>query len=504
MKAIAAIWVGSILAGCSASNVVGPQPPTAGALPERQTLPRSNGHTHHLTLRYRLVIIGTLGGPQSFGDPGNGAAYNIGNDGATSGVADTSSANPFYPNFNPLMTIFSNPYLFHAFTWKNGTVTDLRALSGPNSSVSSWITPNGMVCGSSWTGSVDPLTGFVEGHAVLWDAGHIVDLGTLGGYESGAGSCNSKGQATGFAANAIADPLSFLGLGTQTRAFVWQNGAMQDIGTLGGPDAFSPYINARGEIAGLSYLSSVVGPTGLPPTDPFVWDRGGMTDLGTLGGTFGGPGRINSGGQVVGSSDLTGDSASHPFLWDHGVMKDLGTLGGSFGGANDITESGDVIGGTSLYGDQAFHGFFWSHGRLHDLGNSPDGLDSNNAFSINAKGQIVGQSFTLATDSPGHALLWVDGEVIDLNVFVPPSAGITLQDSENINDSGEIFGLGMLSNREERAFVLVPAGPLDKTARSAQTQTAQKSVMQPHGRHNHSWRFWHRLLSPALHLNRLP
>src|SRR6202040_3493840 len=98
---------------------------------------------------------------------------------------------------------------------------------------------------------VDPLTGLPEQRAVLGKGDQVIDLGTLGGSESVPIGMNNQGQVIGVASNPTPDPISFLGA-TQAHAFLWQNGTMQDLGTLGGPDSFGQYTNARGEVAGFS------------------------------------------------------------------------------------------------------------------------------------------------------------------------------------------------------------------------------------------------------------
>ena len=201
----------------------------------------------------------------------------------------------------------------------------------------------------------------------------MIDLGTLGGYESLGIYVNNGGQVIGFATiNGTPDPYSFLGAPTHT--FIWQNGAMLDLGTLGGPDSFPSNggVNDRnGSVAGGSYTNSIPNPvTGIPTQDPFLWRNGQMLDLGTLGGTNGFAAVANSQGQVVGQSNLAGDLTYHPFLWDKKKgLTDLGTFGGSNGLATWINDAGEVVGEADFPGDATHDAFLWRRGVLLDLGN---------------------------------------------------------------------------------------------------------------------------------------
>jgi probable HAF family extracellular repeat protein len=160
-------------------------------------------------------------------------------------------------------------------------------------------------------------------------------------------------RATISTIDTTADPFAFFGpFASPTHAFIWQNGVMRDLGTLGGLDSFASggCTNEReGLVDGESFTNSTPNPTtGLPTMDPFLWENGTVTDLGTLGGTLGFAVCANNLGQVTGQSNLAGDMASHPFLWDHGVMTDLGTLGGDNGFPNWLNDAGDVVGAAQL------------------------------------------------------------------------------------------------------------------------------------------------------------
>ena len=304
--------------------------------------------------RYKLIDIGTFGGPASyFTDPGIGPGSQVlSNRGMLAGKADTSTPDSSSNNCPPIC------FDTHVFRWDKGVLTDLGTLPGGNNSDVGGINARGWIAGGSETGETDPLTGGRVFHAVLWKGNELVDLGTLGeGLNSVALQVNNGGQVVGISTiNTTPDPFSFAG--GSIHPFLWQNGVMRDLGTLGGPDAFAfPGCGTQRNnlVTGFSLIDEVVNPTtGFPTVHPFLWEDGNMIDLGTLGGTTVAqdPGScVNNRGQVAGASTLPGDSILHPFFWEHGVLTDLGTLGGDFGLVWWLNDAGDVVGGTSTAGE---------------------------------------------------------------------------------------------------------------------------------------------------------
>ena len=352
-------------------------------------------------------------------------------------------------------------------------MTDLGALPGAdNCSVATSINAAGEIVGYSENGAVDPLTGIRQIRAVLWKDGEITDLGTFGGNHSFVGSINDRGQIAGAALNAIPDPFSFydqllfpgFSNGTQTRAFLWENGQMQDLGTLGGPDADAFRVNNHGQVIGPSYTNSTPNDTTKVPTvAPFLWTRErGMVDLGGLGGTSGAPTAINDQGQIIGQSNLAGDQTSDPFLWDDGKLIDLftDTVGGNPITANAINDAGEIIGG-GAFPNRVFDAYVWRNGVATDLG-ALDGDCFSEAVAINSAGQIVGYSVS-CDFSKQRSFLWENGSMVDLNTLIPPNSDLQLVETIAINDRGEIAGDGVPSGCGGdatcgRAYVLIPCG----------------------------------------------
>jgi len=391
---------------------------------------------------YKLIDIGTLGGPVSYGSINGGGDISgyrlLNNSGAVVSFADT----PF-PDPNQAFGCYDlDCFQAHAILWKKGAMTDLGTLPGNNNSAAGSINSHGWITGQSQSSVLDPNLGIPEVRAILWRHNQITDLGTLpGGTEALGVFVNDDDQVVVWSDNGIPDPFSFFYFtGTQMHTFLWDKGTTQDIGTLGGPDTIPGTdcgIAPPNLIVGGSYISfSPNSWTGLPTLDPFIWRNGVLTDLGSLGGTFGIAQCINRHGQIIGTSDLPGDLTNHAFFWQDGAMADLGTLGGSNSYAAWLNEAGDVVGGADLP-DQTHHPVIWKSGEITDLGtvaNDPCGW----AFSVNARGQVVGG--TSDCSNWLHAFLWEDGGPMrDLNTLVPPGSGFQLTYALDINDRGEIL-----------------------------------------------------------------
>ena len=300
----------------------------------------------------------------------------------------------------------------HAALWRDGAVTDLGTLGGPHSSVA-WpgINNRGLVVGIVQTATLDPLGELwscvaffptVTGNTCLgfvWEDGVMTALPTLGGNNGYAASVNSRGQVVGWAETPVHDPTCDAPQVLQFRAVLWEpkRGLVQELPPLPGDSASAATaINQRGQVVGISgECDQAVGR--FTAQHAVLWDKGTVTELPNLGGeSWHTPTAINERGDVVGFSnppgDVDGSFIAHAFLWTRkGGIRDLGTL------------AGDEI---------------------------------SQAQAINARGQVVGVS----CGATCRAFLWDDGVMWDLNTLVEPGFAGTLVSARDLTNSGRITG----------------------------------------------------------------
>jgi probable HAF family extracellular repeat protein len=343
------------------------------------------------TISYSVVNLGTLGGT-------SGGANSVNNRGWVTGVAN-----------------LPGDQTAHAALWLGEHVRDLGTLGGPNSAVS-WPVKNetGEIVGIAETATVDPLGETFScapffgtphsGHTCqgfLWRDGAMTALPTLGGNNSYATGANNRGQVVGWAENNTHDPTCVAPQVLQFRAVVWRpkGGEIRELPPLAGESASAATaINDKGQVVGISgSCDRAFGR--FSAAHAVIWEDGTVTDLGNLGGVaWNTPTAINHHGDIAGFSDFPGDNGgglnAHAVLWPrNGHIQDLGTL------------SGDVI---SL------------------------------AFGINDHGQVVGQSIGAGGS---RAFLFQDGVMTDLNTLTPKGSPFLIY-ANDINDRGEIVGQG--------------------------------------------------------------
>ena len=339
-------------------------------------------------------------------------------------------------------------------------VTNLPSLGG-TSSLGSSINNRGWIAGSS------NQAGDRTQQAALWRNGLITPLGTLGGPNSGVlwPVKNDRGLIAGISQTAQPDPLGehwscsafFPGataVGYQCLGFAWQDGVMRALPTLGGTNGFATGANNGGEIVGWAE-NTVHDPTCVAPQvlqfRAVVWGPapGQIRELPPLpGDTVSAATALNDRGQVVGISCICDRavgrfSAIHAVLWRNGQPVDLGSIGGvAWNTPMAIDERGEVVGfGNHSAADGshfAVHAFFWTKkSGMHDLGTLP-GDSTSQALGINDRGDIVGTSCD--ADFNCRAVIWRNGEITDLNTLVAPRYSGTLTTANDVNESGRITG----------------------------------------------------------------
>lgn len=307
---------------------------------------------------------------------------------------------------------------------------------------------------SSIAGSAAPSGGTGPRHGALWQNAQTAprDLGVLpGGAFSYAQSVNRGDTVAGWGnvpdPAAPGDPARAV-----PRAWVWHSGVLTDLGTLGGPGSSAYALNDAGQIVG--WANTAGGAT----QRACLWQNGVATDLGTLGGSDSAATGINQAGQIVGAACVSGNRQTgviHAFVWQGGTLTDLGTLPGSQrSGASAISDNGVIVGASHFAGASAenSHAVSWRNNQITDLGTLP-GYERSYALGVSNAGEIVGIADQIG--GAARAVLWKNGQIVDLNRLIAPGADWTLTKASAVSDDGRIVGSATRGGRAH-AVLLTP------------------------------------------------
>jgi probable HAF family extracellular repeat protein len=288
----------------------------------------------------------------------------------------------------------------HAFLYKRGKLTDLGAPTVNDESFALAINDTDEVAGSIF--EVEE-TIIIRRDAFFYRDGKMVVFanGVTEGADAQANAINNRGEIVG---SHPMFPITFY-----SHAFVYTNGTLLDLGTLGGIQSFAYGINNAGTIVGVAQNTEGVG-------EAFLYSNGRMQSIGgSLSSNFV-PFAINDNGWITGelntsTTTTTGTtSTTDAVLYINGKLYNLGTLAGFTGSAGvSINNSGTVI-GTSTLGV-----FIYSGGKMYDLNAllETGGWKVTGVGHINDVGQIAatgtygGQTITYAlllTPVSGHLL----------------------------------------------------------------------------------------------------
>jgi probable HAF family extracellular repeat protein len=323
-----------------------------------------------------------------------------------------------------------------AVIFKHGQVISLGTLPGGSESFAQNINNQGQVAGYSSNGIPDPFSFFnwgTETRGFAWRDGVMQDLGSLGGPDTVISWQNDRGQIVGLSYTSDKpDPANngFPGFAP----FLWQHGHIIGLGTLGGTLGQANWINDAGEVVGLSNLA------GDQNAHPFLWKNGTMIDLGTPGGGFGFAGYINQRGDAAGGY-VTSDGVFHGILWRRRQIVDLPPVGGAaqaFG--NAVNNRDQVVGNEDDGNFNEIIASLWTRGHGYDLNMlvAPNPLQMTSADYINDQGDIVGHG--VLPDGSQRIFLLIRNPSVPLPPISTPARPLPSTSRENLSAAG-VFAL---------------------------------------------------------------
>lgn len=346
----------------------------------------------------------------------------------------------------------------HAFLLDNGVMKDLGSLQDSTAlysfSYANDVNDNGQVVGQSWVTNKNAETNELKpstGHAFLWQNGTMEDLGTLGGNWSQAEGINNSGVVVG-----ISGTLPYDGnpdnIDKVSHAFVCKDGQMTDI---------------------TQYLIPYLPPASVLGEEPAEYIKKLQS----------GAKAINDKGQIAGFIQPMVGVPPQAVVWEPIPNTDsyaLNVLSMQFGPtgpmfvnidgrqsstACDINENGQVVGTSCNYinvgnatNQKDCVAFIWQNGVMTSLGTIPVGTDNDTpkevvsqVCSINEKGQVVGfcNTYSHKLDANGNRVNYKYDDPIEKTAFIWENGEMKALASDtsvanSINDKGQVVGIGGL------------------------------------------------------------
>jgi probable HAF family extracellular repeat protein len=267
--------------------------------------------------------------------------------------------------------------MHHAFIWSNGVLRDLGVPDGQYSSDAAGMSNNGYVVGN--TGNGWPM---------VWHNGDWTVVPIHGAFND----VNESGTAVG--------GLFFPGY-PDNHAASFKDGVATDLGTMGGNGwSVAWAVNNSGTIVGNFSLPTPPF-SGLYKFRGFVYENGAVRVIETLGGTSSYAYDINNSGTVVGASD-TASGRLVATVYQNGVLRPLTEIPGN-SAARAVNERGDVVGSSDN------GGWLYSNGVLTMLAQIPEvraaGYTSISPTGINDRGWISGTGYKPAAGGQSFVLI---------------------------------------------------------------------------------------------------